>query len=295
MQVRLSRFLVVGLAVISMLASLSNCAWFKGKPVESVLIKPQPIGGYDILGTRIHYPRTIREQGIEGTVIINAFVSETGQVTETRVVRKLNPDLDKIAANAVQRTLFYPALRDGIPEGIWISIPIVYALSDWQEKNSPFEAFEMIVRPNASYQIFDIEMRGSLKKDIEFPERFEVLLPFNSEKVWVKTSSGQTINSGKVRDESGEWLIFEANERQLTFGYKYRPIINQSAPKFDYIFTMNHPLPKWVLALIYSEQKIDLQQAPNRTLTLDDGAMRFEYDLESLDAYELRYLEIGLK
>ncbi|NQV16459.1 energy transducer TonB [bacterium] len=295
MQARLPRVLVFSFGAIIILAALSQCAWFNGKPLESELVKPMPIGGYEILSTRIHYPRSIQEQGIEGTVTINALISEGGIVTETRIANKLNPELDRIAANAVQRTLFEPALRNGKPEGVWISIPIIFALSEWRKKSSPFDSFEMIVRPNAAYQLFDIEIHAIMKTEMELSRRFEVLLPINAEKSWVKTGTGQVLNFGSVRDETGEWLIFEVDDTQVAFGFNYRPVIDQGNQEFHYVFTMNHALPAWGLAVIYGEQTVSFEQAPDRIFKQDDGKMRFEYDLESLEAYELRYLEIRLK
>jgi len=288
------RTLVLILSVFSLLILVQQCAWFKSEVPEPQLIKPIPMGGYEELSTRIHYPRSVREQGVEGTVVVKAFVSESGVVTETRLAQKLEPELDRIASNAIQRTLFKPALREGEPEGVWIAIPIIYALKDWQPKTSPFSNFEMTVMPSPSYKRYEVKMTGQLKASVTLPLRFECLLPINADQAWVKTGSGEILNAGRVRDESGEWLIFETNDPRLVLGFNYQPISEQADPKFQYKFVMNHALPAWGLSVVYGDQKVRFSQDPDRISTQSDGRTRFEYDLESLEAFEPRYLEIEL-
>lgn len=50
-----------------------------------------------------------------GTVLLNVVIGMDGTVTQTRVVRSANPDLDKKAAEAVSRWKFLPARRKGLP------------------------------------------------------------------------------------------------------------------------------------------------------------------------------------
>ncbi|MCF6238169.1 MAG: energy transducer TonB, partial [Candidatus Marinimicrobia bacterium] len=213
---------------------------------------------------------------------------------ETRLAQKLEPELDRIALNAIQRTRFTPAMRAGQPEAVWISIPIIFALKDWQFKSTPFKNFEMSVRPNASYQIYAVEIQGNLKPGIKQALRYEYLLPVNADQAWVKTGSGKPIKSGVVRDENGEWLIFKTKARSLTMGFNYRPLSGQDDHKFKYKFVMNQPLPAWRLVVIYGDQQVRFSQDPDRISEQSDGSVHFEYDLEQLEAFEARYLEIEL-
>lgn len=276
----------------SILLSIQQCAWFRPDPVESIIVKPVPIDGYSGLSTRIHYPKAVREKGIEGTVVVKAFVSEKGVVTETRLAQKLDPELDRIAENAIQRTQFSPALRDDIPEAAWISIPISYALKDWRVKTSPFSGFKMFIKPNSSYEKYELEIRGQLKKGLELPLRFECLLPFNVDQTWVRSEDGTVITSGIVRDESGEWLIFEAYEESFTAGFNYLTFDNQNKYKFQYKFVLNHSLPPWNLGVLYGDQKVQFSQEPDRSVELTGGQRIFQYDQKSLEAFEPRYIEI---
>ncbi len=290
----MNRYYVTRLVLLLMVGILSQCAWFQGESTDADIIKPRPVDGYEALRTRIHFPRDLREKGIEGSVTVDVLVSASGVVEQTRVSKTLNPQLDKIASNAIQRTAFTPATRDGEAMSVWISIPIVFALSEWEDKSSPFNSFEMIVRPDPAYESYTVEMHGVLKSTLVFPLRFECLLPFNAEKSWVKTGSDSPPFTGIVRDESGEWLVFEVSDQNLSFGFDYGLSGVAATHKFSYKFALNQTLPDWQLAVIYGSQKVHFTQEPTRLVDLDEGSTRFEYDLESLDAYETRYLEIGL-
>ncbi len=294
MKTQLKRISFTGLGLIGILIVLQQCAWFQTEQIETEIIKPVPIGGYEALSTRIHYPKSVREQGLEGTVTVNAFISKTGLVTETRIAQALEPELDRIASNAIQRTLFKPALRDGQPQEVWIAIPIIYTLKDWQPRNTPFLTFEMTVMPSPSYEHFEVKMQGKLNPDVELPLRFEFLLPMNADQPWVKTGSGKIINAGTMRDESGEWLIFESHDLYLTVGFNYQPLNNGENHQFNYKLVMNQALPQWELTVIYGDQTIHFAQDPDRTSLQSDGRTRFEYDMAPQEVFEARYLEIDL-
>lgn len=271
----------------------SHCAWFKSEPVETTWIKPTPVNGYADLGTRIFYPKDLREKGVEGTVVLKANISTEGLVTEVRVIQKLDPELDKIAANAIQRTLFNPALKDGAPVAVWISIPIQFALKDWATAESPFEKFEMVVKPDQSYQRFEVTINGQLKPEASLPMRFELLLPYNVEKSWVR--SGDTaIEPLTMNDQSGEWLIFQADAPELHLGFNYLPISQTDKHKFVYKFSLNQALPEWQLIIIYGNQPVQFVQSPDRITEGPDGAQRFTYNLDKQSAYETKYLEVSL-
>ncbi|MCF7823896.1 MAG: energy transducer TonB [Candidatus Marinimicrobia bacterium] len=285
--------IIPGLLLIVAIGLVNQCAWFKSEPAEPNLVKPTPVNGYDELGTNIYYPKELRDKGIEGTVLVNASVSSEGLVTETRITQTLEPKLDRIAANAVQRTLFNPALRDGKPVDVWIAIPIQFTLKDQDQGKTPFETFKMIVKPNSSFQGFKVEMHGRLKPNAVLPMRFELLLPYNVEKVWLK-SGDKTTQPLTVKDENGEWLVFQTDTTDLNLGFNYQPLGSVDKNKFSYKFSLNHAIPDWSLVIIYGDQSVQFVQPPDRTLDNPDGTRQFAYDLDQLNAYEVKYLEVAL-
>jgi protein TonB len=75
------------------------------------------------------YPEIAQEAGIEGTVIVQAFINKKGIVEETIILKGVpNTGLDESAAEAIMRTRFKPAKQRDRPVGVWISIPVHFTL-----------------------------------------------------------------------------------------------------------------------------------------------------------------------
>ena len=90
---------------------------------------PVPIGGYTAIQRNVRYPPIAQEAGIEGTVIVQAFVNNKGRVTETVVLKGIpNTGLDEAAVEAIRRTRFAPAKQRDRPVGVWISVPVKFTL-----------------------------------------------------------------------------------------------------------------------------------------------------------------------
>jgi protein TonB len=76
------------------------------------------------------YPDSARRRGIEGTVIVKAYVTEQGRVKEVQVEQSTgHADLDQAAVEAVGRWRFDPARRGRQPVALWVSIPVKFVLS----------------------------------------------------------------------------------------------------------------------------------------------------------------------
>jgi TonB family protein len=86
-----------------------------------------PTGGYQV---KPRYPESARRQGIEGTVVVKAYVTEQGRVEQAQVERSAGyPDLDQAAVEAVGRWRFEPARRGRQPMAMWVSIPVKFVLN----------------------------------------------------------------------------------------------------------------------------------------------------------------------
>ena len=92
-------------------------------PLEMVETKPVAI-------KRIQprYPPEALRAGIEGTVVVNALISETGAVIKTEVIRGIKGalELDAAARRAVQRWEFEPATIRGIRVKVWMPVAIEF-------------------------------------------------------------------------------------------------------------------------------------------------------------------------
>jgi TonB family protein len=69
------------------------------------------------------YPAALVKKGIEGTVVLDLVVSDSGRVDSVAVVRGVHPLLDSSAAHTVARFLFDPAMAGGKP----IAVLLQYA------------------------------------------------------------------------------------------------------------------------------------------------------------------------
>jgi TonB family protein len=73
------------------------------------------------------YPDAARDARVDGLVLLSVLVGEDGSVKDIRV-RKSIPLLDEAAEACVRQWEFKPALSNGKPVAIWISVPIRFTL-----------------------------------------------------------------------------------------------------------------------------------------------------------------------
>ncbi|MBI4342674.1 MAG: energy transducer TonB [Candidatus Omnitrophica bacterium] len=79
------------------------------------------------------YPRTAREQGYEGTVVLEVEVLASGRCGAMNILSSSGYRmLDDAAVSAVRRWVFRPARRWREPVPFWVEIPITFRLMDAQ-------------------------------------------------------------------------------------------------------------------------------------------------------------------
>lgn len=92
---------------------------------------PVPIGGFAAIVEKLVYPPIALEAGIEGTVILQVFVSKKGFVEDVVMQKSLpNTGFDEAAIRTVKQVRFKPAMQRDRPLGVWIAIPIRFKLRD---------------------------------------------------------------------------------------------------------------------------------------------------------------------
>ena len=75
------------------------------------------------------YPEIAQEAGIEGVVVVQAFIDEKGRVKKTIILKGVpNTGLDEAAMEAIRKTKFQPAEQRERPVAVWISIPVNFRL-----------------------------------------------------------------------------------------------------------------------------------------------------------------------
>ena len=75
------------------------------------------------------YPRSLRNAGVGGQVIVYLFISETGQVLDKRVSQTSGrEELDAAALRVADVFRFTPAWIEGEVVQVWIQLPITFAV-----------------------------------------------------------------------------------------------------------------------------------------------------------------------
>ncbi|HSP35479.1 MAG TPA: TonB family protein, partial [Thermoanaerobaculia bacterium] len=76
----------------------------------------------------VAYPPIAKQQKIEGTVILNVLVNETGQVLDIKVLRSRPAGLDEAAIAIIRRSTFTPPTKDGVRVKSWTTVPVEFKL-----------------------------------------------------------------------------------------------------------------------------------------------------------------------
>jgi TonB family protein len=74
------------------------------------------------------YTADAREKKIEGSVVLTLTIDHEGQPQNIQVKRSLYPSLDQSAIEAARKMRFEPAMKDGQPVSMFISVEFVFAI-----------------------------------------------------------------------------------------------------------------------------------------------------------------------
>lgn len=92
--------------------------------------KEAAIGFREYVGKNLKYPDVAQENGIQGTVFISFVVEPTGSVTNVKVLRGVDPSLDKEAIRIVQSSpKWSPGKQRGKSVRVSFTFPIKFQLN----------------------------------------------------------------------------------------------------------------------------------------------------------------------
>lgn len=94
----------------------------------SVEVMPEPIGGMNAIYKKISYPKRAKENGIEGTVVVRAYIDRDGEVLDAEVVKGIGYGCDESARLAIFYHRFKPGLQRGQRVKVQMDIPIEFKL-----------------------------------------------------------------------------------------------------------------------------------------------------------------------
>ncbi len=103
------------------------------KVYETVEQLPEFPGGIealiDFLSSNVHYPENAAKNNIEGRVLVQFIVDKTGQVSDVKIARSVDEELDAEALRVAKMLpRFEPGRQDGKPVAVWYTLPIVFKL-----------------------------------------------------------------------------------------------------------------------------------------------------------------------
>ena len=90
-------------------------------------VEPQPYPGFRVQDF-VEYPELAKEAGIEGRVIIAAFINKKGLPKNCYLVKGVFESLDQMALQAVIKSRWIPAKQQGKRIGVWVNIPVSFKL-----------------------------------------------------------------------------------------------------------------------------------------------------------------------
>jgi TonB family protein len=89
---------------------------------------PEILGGMEALQKNIVYPKEAAQEGIEGKVLVTVGIQADGTLGRVTILESVRADLDEAAQDAVQKTRWLPAEKDGKPISCTVVIPIQFKL-----------------------------------------------------------------------------------------------------------------------------------------------------------------------
>ena len=96
--------------------------------LTSAEVMPEPVGGMNTITKKLVYPENAKENKVQGTVKVRAFIDEYGEVTQDEVVQGIGHGCDEAAKIAVYYTKFTTGLIKGKAVKVQMVIPIEFVL-----------------------------------------------------------------------------------------------------------------------------------------------------------------------
>ena len=101
---------------------------------DVVEVMPQYPGGQiamlKYIMENIKYPKQIMEEGIQGRVTVSFIVEKDGRVSNVRLLRSVQPSLDKEAIRVVKSMpKWTPGKQNGKPVRVRFNLPVMFKLN----------------------------------------------------------------------------------------------------------------------------------------------------------------------
>ena len=75
-----------------------------------------------------NYPDSVKKEGIQGIVTLEAVVKKDGTVGDVKVKKPLHPELDEEAVKAMKQWEFLPGTQEGKPVDVVVDVEMTFTL-----------------------------------------------------------------------------------------------------------------------------------------------------------------------
>src|SRR5690606_23955675 len=104
------------------------------KTESTEILAPSFKGGNEALAAfmsaNLNYPELAKRQGVEGTVILAYTITKNGEITDIKVAKSVNKELDNEAVRlAKEMPQWTPAMQDGKAKDINYQLPVKFELT----------------------------------------------------------------------------------------------------------------------------------------------------------------------
>ena len=106
------------------------------EPIDFYKVEEKPVfpGGekafYKYLSNNIKYPETAMKNKIQGTVWVKFIIEKDGSISNVKVIREANPDLNKEAVRVIKSMPNWkPGKQNGKPVRVSYQVPIRFSLN----------------------------------------------------------------------------------------------------------------------------------------------------------------------
>ena len=90
---------------------------------------PELIGGMASIHSKMTYPESAHEAGVEGRVVVQFVVNEQGDVQDVMVARGIGSGCDEEAVRVVSEAKFTPGMQGGKPVKVRMAIPVTFKIA----------------------------------------------------------------------------------------------------------------------------------------------------------------------
>lgn len=88
-----------------------------------------PLKLFNWLSANVKYPTIAEENGVQGIVIVSFVVERDGSITDVRVVKSVDPSLDKEAARVIKSMpRWIPGKQKGETVRVKYTVPVTFRL-----------------------------------------------------------------------------------------------------------------------------------------------------------------------